>query len=160
MIGDLFGDNLLCREVITNEFWVHYGFFLWLLTTLLLLGVIGWLVWLQVAKNGQGVDLGQAEHTAEQVSQLLISSMQMKASLVQSFQSCGLSRYSAYNEVGAGPSFSIALADGQGNGVVLSFINGRQTTRVYAKPLILWGSDQSLSEHELEVIEQAKAKRR
>jgi hypothetical protein len=82
--------------------------------------------------------------------------MKTKASLAHTFQSCGLNRYSAFNEVGAGPSFSFALADGQGNGVVLSFINGRQTTRVYAKPLILWGSDQSLSEQELEVIEQAR----
>ena len=46
-----------------------------------------------------------------------------------------LLRYDAFEDVGGRLSFSCALLDEHGTGVVLTSINGRQETRVYAKPI-------------------------
>jgi hypothetical protein len=54
-------------------------------------------------------------------------------------------------------SFSCALLDEHGTGVVLTSINGRQETRVYAKPVTERSSSYNLSTEEAEAIRQAMA---
>jgi Protein of unknown function (DUF4446) len=66
-----------------------------------------------------------------------------------------LLRYDAFEDVGGRLSFSCALLDDQGNGVVLTSINGRQETRVYAKPITQGASSYNLSSEEAEAIRQA-----
>jgi hypothetical protein len=66
-----------------------------------------------------------------------------------------LLRYDAFEDVGGRLSFSCALLDDQGNGVVLTSINGRQETRVYAKPITQGASSYNLSSEESEAIRQA-----
>jgi hypothetical protein len=51
------------------------------------------------------------------------------------------------------------LLDDQGNGVVLTSINGRQETRVYAKPVTLGTSSHNLSLEEEESIRRALGSR-
>ena len=46
-----------------------------------------------------------------------------------------LLRYDAFEDVGGRLSFSCAMLDDHGTGVVITSINGRQETRVYAKPI-------------------------
>jgi hypothetical protein len=53
-------------------------------------------------------------------------------------------------------SFSAALYDDNGDGLVISSINGRSETRTYAKPLVGLASDRSLSPEEREAIEAAR----
>lgn len=67
----------------------------------------------------------------------------------------GLVRYDAFEDVGGQLSFSCALLDDMGNGVVLTSINGRQDTRVYAKPVLAGKSGYHLSVEEDEAIRQA-----
>jgi hypothetical protein len=67
----------------------------------------------------------------------------------------GLVRYDAFEDVGGRLSFSCALLDAKGNGVVMTSINGRQDTRVYAKPVTEGRSAYSLSIEEEEAIRQA-----
>lgn len=67
----------------------------------------------------------------------------------------GLVRYDAFEDVGGRLSFSCALLDDAGNGVVLTSINGRQDTRVYAKPVRGGRSSYHLSVEEDEAIRQA-----
>lgn len=67
----------------------------------------------------------------------------------------GLLRYDAFEDVGGRLSFSCALLDEHGNGVVLTSINGRQETRVYAKPVQAGASSYNLSNEEAEAIRQA-----
>ena len=69
----------------------------------------------------------------------------------------GLLRYDAFEDVGGRLSFSCALLDEHGNGVVLTSINGRQETRVYAKPVTAGTSSYNLSSEEDEAIRQAMA---
>jgi hypothetical protein len=68
-----------------------------------------------------------------------------------------LIRYDAFEDVGGRLSFSCAMLDEHGTGVVLTSINGRQETRVYAKPIAEGGSGYNLSSEEEEAIRQALA---
>ncbi len=72
----------------------------------------------------------------------------------------GLVRYDAFEDVGGRLSFSCAMLDDHGNGVVLTSINGRQDTRVYAKPIVEGKSQYNLSIEEEEAIRQALAEPR
>lgn len=67
----------------------------------------------------------------------------------------GLVRYDAFEDVGGRLSFSCALLDDLGTGVVMTSINGRHDTRVYAKPVSEGRSSYSLSIEEEEAIRQA-----
>jgi hypothetical protein len=69
----------------------------------------------------------------------------------------GLIRYDAFEDVGGRLSFSCALLDDHGNGVVMTSINGRQDTRVYAKPITNGQSTYNVSIEEEEAIRQALA---
>jgi len=68
-----------------------------------------------------------------------------------------LLRYDAFEDVGGRLSFSCAMLDHRGTGVVLTSINGRQETRVYAKPVAEGTSSYNLSLEEEEAIRQAMA---
>jgi Protein of unknown function (DUF4446) len=68
-----------------------------------------------------------------------------------------LVRYDAFEDVGGRLSFSCAMLDDHGNGVVLTSINGRQETRVYAKPIAEGRSSYNLSSEEEEAIREALA---
>ncbi len=74
-----------------------------------------------------------------------------------SVQNVGLLRYDAFEDVGGRLSFSCAMLDDEGSGVVLTSINGRQETRVYAKPIAEGRSSYNLSSEEEEAIRQALA---
>lgn len=69
-----------------------------------------------------------------------------------SFQHLGAIRYNAFQDTGSDQSFAVALADGRGNGVVLSSLHARDVTRVYAKPLQTWQSSYQLTEEEKQAI--------
>ena len=72
----------------------------------------------------------------------------------------GLIRYDAFEDVGGRLSFSCAMLDDHGDGVVVTSINGRQDTRVYAKPITEGRSKYNLSIEEDEAIRQALAEPR
>jgi len=67
-------------------------------------------------------------------------------------QRVSLLRYDAFEDVGGRLSFSCALLNERGDGVVVTSINGRQDTRVYAKPVQGGTSDHNLSEEEERAI--------
>jgi hypothetical protein len=68
-------------------------------------------------------------------------------------------RYNPFHATGGDQSFAIALADLHGNGLVLSSLHSRETTRVYAKPLQAWASTYSLTEEEEQAIALAQRQR-
>ncbi len=71
-------------------------------------------------------------------------------------QRVGLVRFDAFEDVGGRVSFSLALLDGRGDGVVLSVLNGREAVRAYAKALVGGKPSHPLSEEEREAIAQAR----
>jgi len=70
-------------------------------------------------------------------------------------QRVGLVRYDAFEDVGGRLSFSCALLNDDGDGVVMTSINGRQDTRVYAKPVYRGESQYNLSDEEAAAIREA-----
>lgn len=69
----------------------------------------------------------------------------------------GLVRFSPYREVGSNQSFSLSLLDEELSGVVISALHSRDTTRVYAKPVVSGRETKySLSDEEKEAIKIAK----
>lgn len=64
-------------------------------------------------------------------------------------------RYDAFEDMGGQLSFSAALLDEHGDGLVITSINGRTETRTYAKPLQKLQSRHNLSGEEQAAIENA-----
>ena len=65
--------------------------------------------------------------------------------------------YDALNEMSGQLSFSLALLNAMGDGVVLSSINGRAETRTYAKPVVGGRGEQELSPGEAQAVHSARA---
>ncbi len=65
-------------------------------------------------------------------------------------------RYDAFGDMGGHLSWSMALLDDGGNGVVLTSIHGRSEARTYAKNVAAWSCDQALSPEEQEAVKFAK----
>jgi hypothetical protein len=111
----------------------------------------------------RGVLEGQArtlQRLEETIRQLALDDRRLAESLRGAVQRVSLMRYDAFDDVGGRLSFSCALLNERGDGVVVTSINGRQDTRVYAKPVLGGSSDHNLSEEEEEAIRQALARPR
>lgn len=91
------------------------------------------------------------------VRQLAARNRDLGQRLESAVQMVGLVRYDAFAEMGGRLSFSCALLDERGDGVVVTSINGRQDTRVYAKPVQDGRSSHNLSQEEEQAIQQALA---
>lgn len=66
-------------------------------------------------------------------------------------------RYDAFGDMGGHLSWSLALLDDGGNGVVLTSIHGRSDARTYAKNVTDWSCEQQLSPEEEEAIKFARS---
>lgn len=66
-------------------------------------------------------------------------------------------RYDAFEDMGGALSFSAALLDERGDGVIMSAINGRSETRTYAKAIQGGASEHHLSDEEVQAVRQALA---
>lgn len=65
-------------------------------------------------------------------------------------------RYDAFGDMGGQMSWSLALLDDRGNGVVLTSIHGRSDSRTYVKTVTGWTCEQQLSPEETEAVETAR----
>ena len=88
---------------------------------------------------------------------LVVRMEQIDKALVHAVQGIGFVRYSAFEDTGGDQSFSLALADGAGDGMVISALYGRDATRVYAKPVEGWTCARPMTSAEEEAL--AKARR-
>jgi hypothetical protein len=97
------------------------------------------------------------QFAAAAVRELGAEDLRLGDRLSRSVQRVGLIRYDAFEDMGGRLSFSCAMLDEHGTGVVVTSINGRQDTRVYAKPVVNGSSDHNLSEEEEDAIREALA---
>jgi hypothetical protein len=98
---------------------------------------------------------GQIQRLERAVRALHATDKRQEALIRSTVSHVGLLRYDAFEDVGGRLSFSCALLDDEGDGAVLTSINGRQETRVYAKPVTAGNSSYNLSAEEQEAIRQA-----
>ncbi|MEN6479198.1 MAG: DUF4446 family protein [Anaerolineales bacterium] len=83
----------------------------------------------------------------------------LTAQAARCLQHTGLVRFNPFADTGGDQSFALALADAQGNGLILSSLHTRGLTRVYAKPLVGWSSTYPLTDEENQAIQQAQTNR-
>ncbi len=54
---------------------------------------------------------------------------------IYNLQKTGLVRFNPFSGTGGNQSFCLSLLDGEDSGLVISSLHGRDTTRIYAKPV-------------------------
>ncbi|MEA3309476.1 MAG: DUF4446 family protein [Chloroflexota bacterium] len=79
----------------------------------------------------------------------------LEAAFPHIVQGYGVVRYDAFPNIGGEQSFSLALVDLQGNGIVLSGLQSREM-KIYAKSLVQWRAERSLSSEEQEALGMAR----
>jgi hypothetical protein len=94
--------------------------------------------------------------TNARTERLVAHAKQIDDMLAHAVQGVGLVRFRAFQDTGGDQSFALALADGEGNGVVISMLYGRGETRIYAKPVQGWLSPKPLGEEEEQALAEAK----
>jgi hypothetical protein len=67
----------------------------------------------------------------------------------------GLVRFDAFDDTGGGQSFALALIDDDGDGVVLTSLHSRQSTRLYIKGVRRGVADAPLSGEEVRAMQSA-----
>jgi hypothetical protein len=80
----------------------------------------------------------------------------LRAEARDALRHLALVRYDAFGDMGGHLSWSVALLDDSGHGVVLTSIHGRSDSRTYAKSISAWSCEQQLSPEEQEAIEGAR----
>ncbi len=81
----------------------------------------------------------------------------LRADVSTSLRHLAVVRYDAFGDMGGHLSWSMALLDDSGDGVVLSSIHGRSDARTYAKNVTEWTANQQLSPEEEEAVGFARA---
>jgi uncharacterized protein YlxW (UPF0749 family) len=80
----------------------------------------------------------------------------LKAESNQAMRHVAVIRYDAFTDTGGQLSWSMALLDDTGSGVVLTSIQGRNESRTYAKSIVGWTSETQLSPEEEDAITNAR----
>jgi hypothetical protein len=70
-------------------------------------------------------------------------------------QSIGLVRFNPFEDTGSNQSFAVALLDADANGVILSSLHSRQSTRVYLKAIAGGRCEAALSSEEEQALQEA-----
>jgi len=138
------------------EIWNNAGFYLWALTTALVIVALAWLAYNTFAAKGAAAALAAAVDTSlvealdERVTSLAEAAPHMQATLGRSLQYTGLVRFT---DVTGAQAFALAVSNARGDGFVLSSsVRGG----LNAKPVTRWSSLQPLSLEEQSAIDQAR----
>jgi hypothetical protein len=112
---------------------------------------------LAVALRSRPAPRGDVDALPEDVLGLRQEVAALTAEAREALRHLAVVRYDAFGDMGGHLSWSLALVDDGGNGVVLTSIHGRSEARTYAKNLLGWKSDQQLSPEEVEAVTAARA---
>lgn len=117
------------------------------------------------AMEGDGAGLvSTIQHQADQLRELRTdllvvhdNTTLLRRMARESLSRVALVRYDAFDGLAGAMSFSLALMDEAGNGLVVSAISGRSDSRLYAKPIIDGACEYELTDEEHTAIERAVA---
>ena len=76
----------------------------------------------------------------------------------RSVQGVGFVRFNTFEDTGGNQSFTLALLDPAGDGVVVNSLHARQQSRLYAKAVQAGAAEGALSDEEAEAIRLATAR--
>ena len=75
----------------------------------------------------------------------------------RSVQYIGVVRFNPFEDTGGNQSFALAMLDAKRDGIVVSSLHSRQSTRIYLKLIVGGRSETALSEEETEALRKAGA---
>ncbi|MBM3209478.1 DUF4446 family protein [Candidatus Shapirobacteria bacterium] len=76
--------------------------------------------------------LAKAEEEKKELRRIL---EELKKDGVSHIQKIGLVRFNPFSDTGGDQSFALALLDGENNGLVITGLHSRESTRLYTKPI-------------------------
>ncbi len=118
----------------------------WFVGLSLWLGVVSFFIWKQRKDQKESLEGSKSGFLR----------LKSDAGLQKAIQRVSLIRYNPYQDTGGDQSFSIALLDQKGDGVVLTSLHSRSGTRVFAKQVLMGKEEKTqFSEEERKVIEEA-----
>jgi hypothetical protein len=141
-----------------QAFWTEYGFYLWGLTTALVLIALAWLGWNTFGQSDDEDETKPApaseseawESITVQVEELSESAPLMRATLGRTFQFFGLAQSPDEN---GQKKFALVVANARGDGFLLSTIGQNELS---AQPLEAWTPATALMAEEMAALEQAR----
>lgn len=83
--------------------------------------------------------------------------VRLENNLKKCVQKVGIVRYNAYGDTGSDLSFTLALMDSADNGVVVNGLYSRESSSIFAKPLVKGETKYNLSAEEIQAIDIAKS---
>jgi len=111
-----------------------------------------------IRRSGSGTRRsGKAGAVPADIGALRDEVERLRADAAETLRHLAVVRYDAFGDMGGHLSWSMALLDDGGNGVVLTSIHGRSDARTYAKNVAGWSCDAQLSPEESEAIGYARA---
>ncbi len=114
------------------------------------IGILSWLVWKQDQYLKKLFPRGGGNFKDRLMDVLA------KAEELDNLSSLGMIRYNPYGDTGGDQSFSLALLNRQGDGVVVTSLHSRAGTRVFAKSVKLGKSDKhEFSTEEIAAVKEA-----
>jgi len=100
--------------------------------------------------------LHRADDAAAKLEELAEYCRELDAGVKRSLQRIGVVRFNPFGDTGGDQSFSVALLDAKGDGLVISSLFGRRESRIYVKPIEKGQSKYALSDEELQAIHLAE----
>ena len=122
----------------------------------LVVAVVALLVALVALRNGRRRGDDGLDGVPEDVHGLRQEVAALRREGTDALRHLAVVRYDAFGDMGGHLSWSVALLDDGGDGVVLTSIHGRSDARTYAKSITDWRCEQQLSPEELEAVEHAR----
>ena len=80
----------------------------------------------------------------------------LRAEAATALKNLAVVRYDAFEGTGGQLSWSLAVLDDHGDGVVITSIHGRTEARTYAKSIVDWTCEQPLSSEETDAVAHAR----
>lgn len=78
-----------------------------------------------------------------------------KKDSLENYSKLAVLKYNPYNDTGGDQSFSLVLLNGKMDGVLITSLHSRGSTRIYLKNIVKGRSELELSKEETKVLEQA-----
>ena len=130
--------------------------FVIVLLVVLVAVVVALVIALRSLRRHSGGQGGGADALPEDVQGLRQEVAALRAETRDALRHLAVVRYDAFGDMGGHLSWSLALLDDGGHGVVLTSIHGRSEARTYAKSISGWTCEQQLSPEEDEAIDHAR----
>ena len=105
------------------------------------------------------VEVSEIRDAAKGLETMMTEQAAIRNIQSNTIQKIGFIKYNAFENIGNDLSFALTLLDGNNNGICISSIYGRIESRIFSKPIVKGKSLVSLSQEELESLNEALGER-